>query len=117
MIRTADDNKVRGGAHRKPSGNIWKHTTFRLKPSVWDRLKKSSAIEIDNCSRWAIKKISEYEGIPPATTVGENDKTILCPFCFTLDELLMLKQKADDAGMNKTKYFTNVMMDVIDRGL
>jgi len=109
--------KPRGGNHRAPTGNVWKHTTMTLKPTVWNEIKKASAIEIDNCSRWAIKKIKEYKGIPPVTKIGTEEKSIICPLCFTQDELDMLKVKAENAGMNKSQFFSNVMMDVIARGL
>lgn len=109
--------KPRGGNHRAPTGNVWKHTTFALKPSVWNAIKKASAIEIDNCSRWAIKKIKNYDGIPPVSQIGTEEKAIICPFCFTQDELDMLKVRAENAGISKSKYFSYVMIDVIERGL
>lgn len=104
----------RGGNHRKPTGNVWKHTTMTLRPSQWNILKKKSFLEGKNTSRWAIELVKEYDGIPPVSTVGEGEKRVTFPLCFTEEELSLLKVRAEKAGMTKSQYFINALMDMIE---
>lgn len=103
----------RGGAHRKPTGNVWKHTTMTLKPSQWEAIQKASALCNKNLSRWAVEIVMNYEGVPPKTEVGADEKSQIYPLCFTEVELNAMKAKGEAVGMNRSKYFINVLMDYI----
>lgn len=105
----------RGGANRKPTGNIWTRTTMTMKPSQWEEIKKASVIYGRNCSRWAFEIAKNYEGVPPISSVGDGEHSKIYPFCFTSQELKELADIAEAKGMNRSKYFVNCVLDFLEK--
>lgn len=104
-----------GGAHRKPTGNVWKHVQISVKPTLWDIMSKAYIVSGKKLSRFCIEIALGYEGIPPVCDIAKEEKPFSKSLCVTEEEWRKLTDKADRCMMSRSQFFVNSVIDCIKK--